>query len=76
VRHPRPPEVTLPGRSPVLPEMGPSPVFSQVGVPVYASVAADARVNLLLGSGSGRLAALAKILAADAIGGSSYNEYF
>ncbi len=76
MRDPRTPEVSVPAGAPVFPKMGPSPVFSQVGVPVYASVAAEARVNLLLGSGSGRLAALAKILAADAIGGSSYNEYF
>ncbi len=59
----------------MLPEVGPSPVFSKVGVPMQSSVPAEARVTRRVSS-SVLLAAAVSIRAAAAIGGSSYKEYF
>ncbi len=65
MRHPRPPEVTLLGWSPVLPEVGVAPVLAEIGVAVLSSVVTDPLV-----------AAAVRIRPAAAIGGSSCKEYF
>jgi hypothetical protein len=59
----------------VLPEVGVSPVFAEIGIAVQASVPTDPLVTLRVSS-SIPLAALARIRPAAAIGGSSYKEYF
>jgi hypothetical protein len=62
----------------MFPEMGSSPVFPEEDGSTAASaeVGEDRVVLRASPSGSGRRAALARILAADAIGGSSCKEYF
>jgi hypothetical protein len=73
VRHPRPPEVALPGGSPVLPEVGVAPMLPKIGVAVDAAVATDARVPLRVSSSVGT-AFFAWIRVARAIGWSSCDE--
>ncbi len=78
MRYPRALQVATPGWSPVLPKVGSSPVFAEEdGAGTVLADAEEVLVSLRAStSASVVLAALARILAAAAIGGSSCKEYF